>query len=712
MSAASTPPRSAAPRTRSGVGREAVELLSSMRFAIALLSIICIASVIGTVVQQGQPSVNYVNQFGPFWSQVFAKLDLYTVYSAWWFLLILAFLVVSTSLCIARNLPKIIVDVRTFKEQVREQSLAAHHHKAQGQLPQALSEAVPRLTQTLAEAGWQTKLDVRANGTMLAAKKGSANKIAYLLAHSAIVLICLGGLADGDLIVRIQMWVHGLTPTPGGPSAMAAEHRMPVNNPAFRGNLRVSEGQASSLAVLNLPQGMLIQPLPFEIELKQFKVEYYSTGMPKLFASDIVIHDPQRGVTLPATVEVNHPVIYRGVAIYQSSFEDGGSQVKLRAWPLGAAVGPAAAEVVGEVGTVQPLPPALSAGQDLTLELTDLRVINVENLGPLNAGVDVRRVDLVSTLEQHLGAGHKSTQSRDLKNVGPAISYKLRDAAGQAREFQNYMVPADLDGLRVFLFGQRETPSEPFRFLRIPADERDQLNGWINLRAALADEGLRREAVRRYVAIAAPPNRPDLLPQLSLSATRALGLFAGVLSSQPNAAPTGGLQALSDFIEANVPVEEQMRASEVLVRIVDGTLFELLNLSRERAGLAPRPQDEASRAFMTQAVLSLSDAFFYQAPAFLTLSDFRQVQASVFQVARAPGKTVVYLGCALLVLGVFAMLFIRERRIWIWLQPGPQGGTALQCAMSSTRQTLDLDREFTELSAALLADGSPAAPHS
>ena len=69
--------------------RAAVELLSSMRFAISLLTIICIASVIGTVVKQNEPFNNYVNQFGPFWAEVFDHVGLYTVYSAWWFLLIL-----------------------------------------------------------------------------------------------------------------------------------------------------------------------------------------------------------------------------------------------------------------------------------------------------------------------------------------------------------------------------------------------------------------------------------------------------------------------------------------------------------------------------------------------------------------------------------------------------------------------------------------------
>src|SRR5256885_10256406 len=50
---------------------------------------------------------------------------------------------------------------------------------------------------------------------MLAAKAGAAHKLGYIAAHSAIVLICLGGLFDGDLIVRAQMWLGGKTPYTG-----------------------------------------------------------------------------------------------------------------------------------------------------------------------------------------------------------------------------------------------------------------------------------------------------------------------------------------------------------------------------------------------------------------------------------------------------------------------------------------------------------------
>ena len=62
------------------------------------------------------------------------------------------------------------------------------------------------------------------------------------------------------------------------------------------------------------------------------------------------------------------------------------------------------------------------------------------------------------------------------------------------------------------------------------------------------------------------------------------------------------------------------------------------------------------------------------------------------------GKNVVYLGCALLVLGVFSMFYIRERRLWVWIKDGAGGdGAEALMAMSTQRKTLDFEREFETL---------------
>ncbi|MCW5650020.1 MAG: cytochrome c biogenesis protein ResB [Ramlibacter sp.] len=689
-------------RTGSQALRSAVELLSSMRFSISLLTVICIASVIGTILKQHEPLANYVNQFGPFWAQVFMATRLNAVYSAWWFLLILAFLVISTSLCIARNTPKILTDLKVFKENMREQSLQAFHHRAEAGLAEAPGDAAQRIGQTLASGGWKVRLQQRDHGWMVAAKAGTANKLGYIAAHSAIVLVCLGGLLDGDLIVRAQMLFNGKTPYTGGGliADVKPEHRLSDRNPTFRGNLLVAEGTQSSTAILNQSDGVLLQELPFAIELKKFIVEHYSTGMPKLFASEIVIHDKETGEKIPARVEVNHPASYRGVEIYQSSFDDGGSSVTLKAVPLNGAS--KAFEIQGTIGGASQLTKGPGDGAEkLTLEYTALRVINVENFSGEGSGVDVRKVDLRESIDSRMGAANKTATRKELRNVGPSITYKLRDAAGQAREFHNYMLPVDMgDGVPLYLLGMRETPAESFRYLRIPADDQGGLDGFLRLRSALLDPASRDLAVRRYAAQATDPKRPELAQQLAASASRALSLFAGAEPGK-DGSTRGGLQAVSDFLEANVPEAERARAGDVLVRILTGVLYELTQLSRERAGLKPLTPSEHTQGFMSLAVLALSDVPLYPAPMAFELKDFTQVQASVFQVARAPGHYIVYLGCALLILGVFAMLYVRERRIWVWIT-GEAGHSQATMALSSNRKTMDTDKEFEMLKTKLI----------
>lgn len=728
------------------VRRQVLDLLASMRFAIALLTVICIASAIGTVVKQGEPLVNYVDQFGPFWAEVFGALGLYRIYSSGWFLTILAFLVVSTSLCIARNTPKILADWRTHKEHIRAQALLAFHHRATGTLAQPLADAQAAVLRVLAQQGWSVKTQRREAsardeaGVMIGARLGAANKLGYIAAHSAIVLVCLGGLFDGDLIVNAQVWAQKLQPFKGG-EAEPERGRLSEANPAYRAQLFVPEGARSNASVVSLDKGMLVQPLPFEVELKKFSVDYYATGMPKRFASDIVIHDARKGVDKAFTVEVNHPVVYDGVTIFQSSFEDGGSSVQLK--PLRLDVGTAQLAKAGDAGQAataslgaivggapQMLPPAWFHGErdGLQLEVTGLRVINVEDVAQAQkpsaqgageasgagteAGNDVRGVNLAE-LSKHLGSGAKPAGNKQLVNIGPSVIYKLRDAAGQAREYQNYMAPVKLDGQHVFLFGVRDTPAEGFRYLRVPADEDLSVQGWLRLRQALNDPAMRTEAARRFARMAAPTDRADLQTQLATSAQRALDLFAGVIPVKPGQPATGGLPALSDFIEQAVPAAQREHTSATLVRILNGSLFELLNLSRERAGVAPlSPERGEARQFMTASVLSLSDAMFYPVPMVLVLEGFVPKQASVFQVTRTPGRNVVYLGCVLLIVGVFAMLYIRERRLWVWLQEDGAGGTRVKMALSSTRQTLDTDREFERLQRAVLGTVGQAPPAS
>jgi cytochrome c biogenesis protein len=656
---------------------ETIELVSSMRFAVSLLSLIAIASVIGTVLKQNEPMPNYINQFGPFWFDIFNKLGLYSVYSAWWFLLIMSFLVLSTTLCIVRNAPKMLKDVRSWREHVREESLRNFHHHAEW------TSALPsqELTTRLAASGYRVKLVEKDGAQLITAKRGAGTKWGYIFAHAAIVIICIGGLLDSNLPIRFQEWVYGKQPFDGNGiiAEIPAQHRLGTGNPTFRGNTLIPEGSSSSTAILQQPTGVLIQELPITIQLKKFIVDYYSTGMPKLFASEVIVRDNETGKTFPATIKVNEPLVYKGLAIYQSSFDDGGSRLKLTGYPMrGAENKPFSMN--GEVGNSTPL-----GLDDITVEWSGFRAFNVENMP--QPGQDVRSVS-----KSMFGSAAKDAKQKNLKNVGPSVQYKLRDKTGQAREYSNYMMPVEVDGAYVFLAGMRESPDEPFRYLRIPADDKDSVDDWMRLRAALANPALRELAAQRYAKHAIGNERSDanvLREQVMQSAMKGLSLFAGD-------GQDAGYFAMSKFLE-KLPVAEQEKAASIFMKFLNGTMWELWQAAREQEGLPKVPIDDKHGRFLQLATNALSDAAFYGAPVYLQLTAFDEVKASVLQVTRSPGKRVVYLGCLLLVLGVFAMLFIRERRVWIWLRKNEQGDSHALMAMSTQRRTLDFEREFEEM---------------
>ena len=338
--------------------------------------------------------------------------------------------------------------------------------------------------------------------------------------------------------------------------------------------------------------------------------------------------------------------------------------------------------------------------QEFSVEWSGFRPFNVENIA---ASQDARAVtkgqslndQFALTLDKHSGSAAKNANNKNLKNVGPSVQYKLRDKTGQAREYQNYMQPVTIDGAEVFLAGMRVNPSDPFSYLRIPADEDHSVKQWMRLRAALADPALRELAAQRYASRAMPSSAEGeaLARQLQQSSARTLAIFAGQGSS-------GGYAGVAAFLEKIAPTEQE-KAANIFMKILNGTMWELWQAAREKDGLAPSAGDQNHARFLQLATNALSDSFFYGAPVYLQLDEFVEVKASVLQVTRSPGKAVVYFGCVLLVLGVFAMFYIRERRLWVWLRDDEGGGASALMAMSTQRKTLDFDNEFNDLKAKL-----------
>ncbi|HEY6897712.1 MAG TPA: cytochrome c biogenesis protein ResB [Rhodocyclaceae bacterium] len=658
--------------------RNLYELLSSMRFAISLLTLLAIASIIGTVLKQNEPYNNYLNQFGPFWFGLFEKLGLYGVYHASWFLAVLTFLVASTSLCIFRQGPQMLKEMRSFREHAQESSLRMFAHQASLGTTLPRDAAQQKTAAYLQSQGYRLRAAARPDGVLLAAKAGSWNRLGYLLAHTAIVTICIGGLADGDLPLKAQLLLGDKHVVSGSPAIadIPAESRLPASHWSYRGNIFLPEGRRSGNAILNISDGVLLQELPFNLTLKKFYVDYYSTGAPKRFASDVVIEDRASGERLERTIEVNKPFEYKGVTLYQASFEDGGTTLHLKAHSLTAGSN----EVLPVDGVVGDAVKLMRRSEPLTLEVINFRPINVENLGTAEASAGT-----IENIGKHLGSAAKSGEKKDLHNVGPSMIFKLRDAAGQAREFHSYMQPILQEGRPFYMAGMREANAENFRYMRIPAFE-GKLDAWFALRAVLTDPAARPAIARRFTATALKGDAvaETMRSKLAATAEQTLGLFAA-----------GGYEALDQFIRKNVPQAEQEKAAGVFFKVLQGVAWDAWQLARERQQLKPLELTQENAAFVNDALNAVSDSFHYGAPVFLELNGFDEVKASVIQATRSPGKFIVYLGCALLIAGVCFMLYVHERRLFVLLK---DGGEVL-LAGSANRKTMAIDAEFARHSA-------------
>lgn len=644
------------------LSRQWFAFFSSMRFAVALLSLLGIASVIGTVLQQNQVQTDYLVKFGPFWAQIFGFLGLYDVYASVWFVVIMMFLVVSTGLCLIRNVPPFWREMKSFREKVREKSLAAMRHSVLMDV-----KIAPEVAKRYLEVqGFKGKIINREDGSVLiAAKKGTMNKWGYIFAHLALIVICLGGLTDSNLLLKLGMLAGRIVPDNRAVYAkdFKPESVLGAGNLSFRGNVNISEGQSADVVFLNADNGMLVQDLPFEVRLKKFHIDFYNTGMPRDFASDIEVTDKATGEKLERTIRVNHPLTLHGITIYQASFADGGSDLTFKAWNLGdASRKPAALKAT----SMRQFP--LDIGRHkYRLEFDQFTSMNVEDMSEggereksLNAALnDVRAV---------------SQEGKKYTNIGPSIVYRIRDAAGQAVEYKNYMLPILQDKDYFWLTGTRSGLQQQYRWLRIPLDKQLKADTFMALREFLKDG----KARKRLIADAVKDAPAEIREQFMLAAENTLNIFA-----------QKGYLGLDEFITAKIPKEQQEKMQGYFYEMLYGVMNAALDETIRRYELPEWRQDEARNRFLLHSMDAYTGLTEYPAPMLLQLDGFSEVRSSGLQMTRSPGAVLVYFGSVLLVLGTVFMFYIREKRAWLLFSDGK-----IRFAMSSARSERDVQKEF------------------
>lgn len=625
------------------------QLLSSMRFAISMLSFVALASIIGTILKQNEAYESYIIKFGQFWFNIFEVLGLYNVYQATWFILILIFLIASTSLCIYRNSPQFVKEIKNFNTKVKEDSLKNMKYSTEINFSK---DSLENKIQILNENGFKVKLSNYDSKILVSAKKGQLQKLGYFFTHIAIILISIGGLMDGNLIFKAQehFGIKKIEKNNLPLSKISKKSWLDSENFSYRANMLLKEGESQNVAFLPRKDGYLVQDLPFSVTLKDFNIKHYSSGQPKSFESDLIIKNKSTGESIRKTISVNKPLTYQGITLYQSDFQDGGSKLNLKIWNLQSHS--TYQKMDSEVFKSNKI---IHKEEDFSFEFEDFRLFNI---------LDIEK------------DGEKET-----KNVGPNFTYKVRNESGQALEYQNYQLPMLVNENYYFMSGMRASEQEDFRFLKIPADENDSLQGFMIFKDLIYSSEKTNAAIAKIVEGTSEISSNDP-KSFKLSLQNILNLFL-----------QGGYSAVAQSIEKNIPEEKQTEMANTYIKIIyliGNTLIENFNVNNPDKDIYPFNNQQQ---FVQDSLNALSDRFFYGHDLYLELEDFQHIQASGLQITKAPGQLWVYLGSLLLVLGIFCMFYIQEVRLWIL----KNNGNKAIIAMSTNREHLDFKVFFKKI---------------
>jgi len=645
------------------------DLLGSMRLAVILLLVVAIASVIGTVLQQNQDYNDYIGRFGEFWFEVFIQLNMFDVYSSIWFSSIIIFLMLSISVCVYRNAPSMVREFNQFRLNIKISSLKTFQHMQQWHSDKPLPQLESELTQLFAIKGMPCRIKKHENYTVISGIRGRYNRLGYLFAHISVVLICVGAIVNANLELKYLDLTGQVKILKDNKklSEIGEESILKVKQTSsIRGNKNIAEGETYDFIILSVRDGYILQKLPFDIYVKDFRVKYFATGQPKSYESDLTITDKKTNEKLNATIAVNHPLHYQGYSIYQASFQDGGSKLDLKLHALGSTTD---TDLKLKIEIFKDYSINTQAGKG-GLSFTEFRYLNLEP-------------------EQD------KTKKRKFRNWGPSVQFKYTALSGDAFELKVYKDVQDFEGRKFYVSTSRKLGQVSSGFFLFPLDQKQTLKRFINFRKIFNDQAKVLKSIQlvvqqfvKHVRSRGLTKDSDKVEQrLEQSFMKYINLFT-----------QQGEAALFAHWKQTVPEVQYKKFKQLYSEIFIEVIRELyLSVLKSEGIDVSKGLGEFDRSFFVDAYRELSRLPLYGVPYFFEMEKFKHIEATGLQITKAPGNGIVYTGCFFLSVGVFIMLYMRQRRYWFCLYSENDGNQIL-LGGASNRKSLELADEFASLS--------------
>jgi cytochrome c biogenesis protein len=260
---------------------------TSIKVAIVLLIILIAASILGTLIPQGRTGQEYLVRYGQL-GGIFQKLQFTRLYQSFWYIAILALFSLNIIICtLVRLSPKLH---RVFRPKCDLDPKSVQVLKVKDKIKMALAPpaAVQAVKAELGHHHYRVREQAAEKKNCLLARKRILGIFGSDVVHVGLLIILAGGIISGLAGVR--------------------------------GSLILSENQT-----LPVPQA------GFSVRLDKFITELYPDGNVKDWKSELTIIEGDKPV-LQKSVEVNHPLSYKGFVFYQSGYGSDWEKPELQVW--------------------------------------------------------------------------------------------------------------------------------------------------------------------------------------------------------------------------------------------------------------------------------------------------------------------------------------------------------------------------------------------
>lgn len=379
-----------------------IYVLSRMSTAIFILSFLAVASVLGTYILQNRPEEEYINLFGDFWCQVFSYLGLFDLYSSWWFIDLLLILMASIVVCLWNNGRQI-----WKRQELPKRALPASLLKGFTQVETSLNfEGFIHKSKDLG-------LSIRVYEGAAYASQSKKYIYGYWAMHISVLLFSIYGLANAFF--------------------------------GWRGVMNLAEGEGSRTAYLFKGDVESQKTIPFYLKNNEFSIDFYDTGMPKNFETDLHIVDLDRKTVLDKhLLQVNKPYISGRYSVYQGTFGDAGSAISYSLRPVSDDDLVKVKNEEFDISVYKKI-----KIDEYELEFTNFKLHNVENVG------------------------EAEKFGRQFENLGPSVEYIIRGPQMSAIQLKSY-----LNNPHVFAVSIGDTDTGPVYANYILGLRTDEDLGW------------------------------------------------------------------------------------------------------------------------------------------------------------------------------------------------------------------------------------------